>query len=163
MFIKIGASKEFCYWLGELLDVHFSHVFEWFDSFKHRKVKVKIHSYDTWSMDHTLAHIIHPMLVQLKETKHGSPFVDDDDVPDNLRTTAAPEKIYEWDTDDNHHKRWDYILDEMVFAFSELLNDDWEDVYFKCVPYDIDGHAKHSARLQNGFRLFGKYYRNLWD
>ena len=45
-----------------------------------QKVKVQIDKWDTWNMDCTLAHIIHPMLVQLKATKHGAPNVDDCDV-----------------------------------------------------------------------------------
>jgi len=56
----------------------------WANSRK-RRVKVHIDSYDVWSADHTLAMIIHPVLVKLKETKHGSPVVDDEDVPENLR------------------------------------------------------------------------------
>ena len=42
---------------------------------------VRIDRYDTWSMDHTLADIILPMLKQLDATKHGAPHVDDEDVP----------------------------------------------------------------------------------
>ena len=49
---------------------------QWFESKRKRKIKVKIDNYDTWSMDHTLAYIIVPMLKQLHETKHGAPFVD---------------------------------------------------------------------------------------
>ena len=44
-----------------------------------RKLKVRIDDYDTWSMDHTLAYIILPMLKQLRDTKHGSGYVDDED------------------------------------------------------------------------------------
>jgi hypothetical protein len=39
-----------------------------------QKVKVKIHNYDVWSLDHTLAHIIHPALVKLKDCKQGGTF-----------------------------------------------------------------------------------------
>ena len=48
---------------------------DWFYSKNERKVKVRIDEYDTWSMDHTLALIILPMLKQLKATKHGSPLL----------------------------------------------------------------------------------------
>ena len=44
----------------------------WFYDKQEQKVKVRIDKYDTWSMDHTLAHIILPMLKQLRDTKHGS-------------------------------------------------------------------------------------------
>ena len=38
-----------------------------------RKVDIKIESFDTWNLDSTLALIILPALIQLKETKHGIP------------------------------------------------------------------------------------------
>jgi len=84
-----------------------------------RKVEVRIDNYDVWSADHTLGLIIAPVLKKLKEAKAGSPFVDDEDVPENLRSTAAPPKEHEWDTDDNHFLRWDYVLDEMIWAFEQ--------------------------------------------
>jgi hypothetical protein len=40
---------------------------------KNRATRVEIEPHDTWSMDCTLAMIIHPMLVQLKATQHGYP------------------------------------------------------------------------------------------
>jgi hypothetical protein len=91
---------------------------------------VKIDRYDVWSMDHTLALIVLPMLKKLKETKHGSPLVDDDDVPDELKSTSAPPKENEWDIDANHFKRWDWVLDEMIFAFECKNNDDWDEQFW---------------------------------
>jgi hypothetical protein len=84
---------------------------------------VKIDRWDTWSMDSTLGYIILPMLKQLKKDKHGAPFVDDEDVPEELKSTSAPPKENEYDTDANHFKRWDWVMDEMIFAF-ECKNDD---------------------------------------
>ena len=43
---------------------------------KNKAETIVIHDYDTWNIDVTLAHIIVPMLKQLKEKKHGAPFVD---------------------------------------------------------------------------------------
>jgi hypothetical protein len=142
---------------------------------KERKVKVKIERYDTWSMDHTLSHIIVPMLKQLQESKHGSPFVDDEDVPEELRSTSAPPKKDEYDLDDNHHKRWEWALSEMIWAFEQKARDDWEGDYYKyeddptamfglkLVWEDADGRKAHQERMNNGFRLFGRYYECLWD
>lgn len=90
-----------------------------------RKISIRIDKYDTWSMDSTLAMIILPMLKQLKKDKHGAPNTDDEDVPKRLRSTSGPKKRNESDTDKNHFKRWDYILDEMIWAF-EQKNKDWE-------------------------------------
>ena len=168
---------------------------KWIDSKKSRTIKVRIDKYDTWSMDHTLAHIALPMLKQLQATKHGAPHVDDEDVPEHLRSTApgARDKCKnEWDTDDNHFKRWDWAMDEMIFAFESELDDSWED-QFRKGDYDLrskvvewkddgtpklyqmydgpnhtaetdwDGMKAYQARITNGFRLFGKYYQALWD
>lgn len=155
----------------------------WVDSFKKRKIQVSIDRWDTWSMDHTLAHIILPMLQQLKETKHGSPWTDDEDVPEHLRSTNAPPKENDYDTDEHHYARWDWILDEMIFAFENKINDDWQDQFYGdrgdisfkrlengmsemiSTGFEVDreGMQLYQKRITNGFRLFGKYYENLWD
>ena len=145
---------------------------------------VRLDPWDTWSMDHTLADIILPMLKQLDTTKHGAPFVDDEDVPEglNLRSTEAEPKENEWDTDSNHFKRWDWVLKEMIWSFEQKVDDDADGQFFdhsECgdekfpwnkdgqyvskVKYDKEGHQAWQDRKANGFRLFGKYYENLWD
>jgi len=164
----------------------------WIESKRKRTIKVKIDRWDTWSMDHTLALIILPMLKQLKETNHGAPLVDDKDVPKKLRSTSAPSKENEWDTDANHFKRFEWVMDEMIWTFEQLVDDD-NDAQFhsgnldlNSVPcewdekgepkmyslqhgpnhtavFDKEGYDKHNERIQNGLRLFGRYYRNLWD
>jgi hypothetical protein len=113
-------------------------------------------------MDYTLAMIVLPMLQQLQKTKHGSPSVDDEDVPEELRSTSAPAKENEWDTDDNWHKRWDWVLDEMIYAFDSKVNKD--EVYMRFdIATERDAMEKEQERISNGFRLFGKYYEGLWD
>jgi hypothetical protein len=89
-----------------------------------RKLKVHIDNYDVWGADHTLAMIIHPVLVKLKEQMQGSPNVDDEDVPDHLKSTSAGPKENVWDTDEFHHARWDYVLDEMIWAFEQHKDHD---------------------------------------
>jgi hypothetical protein len=107
---------------------------------------VKIDYWDTWSMDHTLSPIILPMLKQLKEKQHGAGFVDDADVPEELKSTSAPAKENEWDTDDNHFKRWDWVLNEMIFAFECKADDSWQDAFREgeidmiWIPVDKDGN-----------------------
>jgi|TARA_Y100000310_G_scaffold307831_1_gene350315 hypothetical protein len=163
-----------------------------------QNIKVKIDSHDTWNMEYTLAHIILPMLVQLNEKKHGAPFTDDGDVPKKLRSTQAkPWNKDIGEVDEFHHKRWDYILGEMIFAFEAIKDNFWEETFYfgehdiyweKTEIEDIDpitgkkvypqemkigpddtfkidkkGFEKYSKRIDNGLRLFGKYYRKLWD
>ena len=91
---------------------------------------VKIDKWDTWSMDYTLSHIIVPMLKQLQETKHGAPCVDDEDVPVELRSISAPAKENDYDIDDNHFKRWDWVLNEMIWAFEQNLDTKSEEKFF---------------------------------
>jgi hypothetical protein len=94
------------------------------------------------------------MLKQLKETKHGAPFVDDEDVPEELKSTSAPPKKDDWDVDDNHFKRWDYVMDEMIYAFE--TDPDLEDI-------SMEEYRKINEKKQKGYLLFGKYYQCLWD
>ncbi len=165
-----------------------SRFLSWIHSKKEQKIEVRIDPWDTWSMDHTLAHIVLPMLKQLKATKHGAPFVDLEDVPKELCPTKKELNAYNKDgtTDDKFFERWDWVIDEMIFAFESKLNDSWEeqfksgtiDVQFKKLEdgnyemvkgpndtrkYDWEGRKAYQERISNGFRLFGKYYENLWD
>ena len=137
----------------------------WFDRRK-QKVKIRIDRQDTWSMDHTLAPIILPMLVQLKETKHGAPAVEFKDVPEELMPpdAEAVKKLYmeNGETDENFFKRWDYVLDEMIWAFEQKCREDWMEDY-DYNKWDSEGVKAHQDRMSNGFRLFGKYYESLWD
>ena len=158
----------------------------WFYSKKQRNIKVRIDPYDTWSMDNTLAHIILPMLKQLKETKHGSPYTDLEDVPEHMRYEDTEDSNTNW-----VHHRWDWILNEMIWAFEKELEDDWEaefrhgspkidwelvsgeegddNAMYKMISDDSDYYVdydkirEYNDRMRNGFRLFGKYYRGLWD
>jgi len=159
----------------------------WIHDKKSRTIKVHIDRWDTWSMDHTLAHIVLPMLKQLKETKHGAPFVDPKDVPKELQPKKQTKKQKDnHETDSTHFERWDWVLDEMIFAFETKVDDDWEeqfesgesDLQMKKLEdgniemirgpndtkvYDWEGRKVYQERISNGFRLFGKYYENLWD
>ena len=129
-----------------------------------QKTSIRIDKYDTWSMDHTLAPIILPMLVQLKETKHGAPWVAVADVPKELRPTKKDINAYNKDgsTDDKFFKRWDWVLDEMIWAFEQKCRDDWMSDY-DYNKWDSEGANAHQERMTNGFRLFGRYYESLWD
>ena len=161
---------------------------------KNRAETVVIDDYDVWNLDHSLALIIVPALKILKEKKQGAPSVDNEDVSDELR--ASDEELHTYskngETDEHYFDRWDYVMDEMIFAFESKL-EDWEeqfasgenDVKFVEIPdkkdeegeplwtwehgpnhtreYDIEGREKYQARITKGFKLFGKYYEGLWD
>lgn len=90
------------------------------------------------------------------------------------------------------HDRWNWVMDEMIWTFEQLVDGDndaqfhsgnwdmesvpceWDEngkptLYtFKEGPnhtsqFDSEGYKKHNERIANGLRLFGKYYRGLWD
>ena len=126
-----------------------------------QNVEVKIDEWDTWNMDETMAHIILPMLKQLRKKKHS--------YPSSLPNEAA----------------WNDIVDKMIFSFSSKLND-WEDQFHSGVQdivwvdnkdgtssmekgpndtykIDVEGMKAYQSRIDEGFLLFGKYYENLWD
>ena len=176
-----------------------------FLDFIHPRINyIKIDRWDTWSMDHTLADIILPMLKQLRDSKHGSPQVDLEDLPEELRMvgyedgssqlnldfeTAEQFKEDSWNIT---HQRWEWVLNEMIFAFEHKVDETWEEafcsgehdlIHVPCEWYedgrpklfslekgpndtyqcDYDGMRKVYDRMGNGFRLFGKYYQGLWD
>ena len=110
---------------------------EYTDNGEDQKVEVQIDPWDTWSMDHTLAPIILPMLIQLKKTMHGYP-------------SELTEEL------------WNEYLDEMIYAFDSKVNK--EEVYMRFdIATERDAMEKEQERISNGFELFGKYYESLWD
>lgn len=163
-------------------------VCEWIESKKRRKISIKIDRYDHWNAAHTLSLIALPLLKQLQEYKQGSGFIDDEDVPEGLglRSTEAPPKENEWDSDGNLHKRYEWVLAEVIWAHEQIVADDWEQQYysgkieFESVPLengmtelvkgandtsviDWEGRQKHQDRISRGLKLFGKYYETFWD
>ena len=177
MKVKIGPYPNHRWYHNYLYDL--------FGYSPRQKTSIKIDKYDTWSMDHTLAEIILPMLYQLAKTKHGSAMVDAKDVPKHLRgDTDKDEELV--------HKRWDWVMAEMIFAFeSKLQEPEWQSQFYsgehdfydeprlsskgEIIGYemkkgpndtfkiDMKGMKKYQARIQKGFTLFGKYYEGLWD
>ena len=84
------------------------------------------------------------------------------------------------------HNRWDWVMGEMIWTFEQMQPEcDWEEQYWKVKPEldfrrdteegfhevqwkvkgdcDWEGMREHSDRINNGLKLFGKYYRSLWD
>lgn len=131
----------------------------WLDK-RDQTVLVKIDPHDAINANVTLAHIIVPLLKQLKQNQQGAPFVDVEDVPDHLMPKHPIKKL--GDVDDTHFERWDYVLDEMIFAFEKKLEEDsWKDEFYvweecedatlgyKLVSCDKEGIYKMQKRIQN--------------
>lgn len=96
-----------------------------------RKINVQIDNFDTWSLDHTLALIIYPALLQLKATKQG--------VPSEFTEVGGEQHIMQDSFDfyqETHEdawklglERWDETLDKMIWSFEQLLKGDYDDQY----------------------------------
>lgn len=160
---------------------------QWIHSKKKRKIKIEIHPYDTWSVDSTLSLIIVPLLKQLRINKHGSPYVDDEDVPKHLRMTAREKKVFNegsWNkrlkaTEDEReaaqkkfHDRWDWVMSEMIWAFEQLEGDEKYSNYYD--PYEpgekikkgsswlgADGERKYLLSEDEARRM-GKFNTNKY-
>jgi hypothetical protein len=109
-------------WLGE---AHSWLANKYIDIMGKRRVSVHIDPWDSWSADHTLADIILPVLIDLKRSKQGAPNVDPEDVPENLRPGQLEIEQYNTNgtTDALFFKRWDWVMDEMIWAFGEHVKD----------------------------------------
>jgi hypothetical protein len=159
---------------------------------KPRKINVRIDPWDTWNLDETLAHVIVPLLKQLKDTKHGVPYTSEEHAPDEFK--GDDENISRHEPSGYNEKRWEWILDEMIWAFNQRIEGIESEAYyhnsdqleFKISnlegtdgstagfnhqkdptkpPYfrDDEGLKAYEERQVNGFRLFGIYYLSLWD
>lgn len=124
-----------------------------------RKICVRIDKYDTWNMDNTLSMIIVPMLKQLRATKKGIPGEFSGSESQQLQFDFMDE-----DCDvgfDRGVERWEATLDKMIWAFEQIMSDDWPRYG---VPNDYNGsRADYRRDIQSGIDLFAKYYLHLWD
>ena len=160
----------------------------WIDARRKRSISIKIDNYDTWDLNTTMCMILHPSLIQLKETNHGCAQVEESDVPKEFHWShLEPES--EWNHSEEQFqqklKAWDWVMDEMIFACWSEIND-WESEYYRDSEYTTeeteDGYTRMifpektvaeellsleraiiEKRISNGFRLMGLYWRSLWD
>ena len=96
-----------------------------------RKVKIEIEDHDTWNLDHTLALIIYPALLQLKATNHGVPS-DFADVGGETHGMQDSFDFYQETYDDAWKvgiERWDETLDKMIWSFEQLLKGEYDNQY----------------------------------
>jgi hypothetical protein len=81
-----------------------------------------------------------------------------------LRPSEAEIEHYKeiGETDMHFHARWDWVMNEMIYAFEYKLSEEALYMRFK-IPEELDKLQVEQERISNGFRLFGKYYEALWD
>lgn len=97
-----------------------------------RRANVNIEKHDTYSLDRTLALIILPALLQLKETQHGIPsefaIIGGEDYDDQYSFdfyTESQKELF----DTFAIARWTEILDKMIWSFQQLVLDDYGQIY----------------------------------
>lgn len=103
-----------------------------------RTIDVQIDKFDTYSLDHTLALIILPALIQLKNTKKGVPseFADYIGGHNAQDSFDFAKDDHDWAFDEKC-KEWDNILDKMIWSFQQIVLDEYEQSYHHGNPkYD---------------------------
>lgn len=96
-----------------------------------RKLAIDIERFDTWNLDSTLAKIIYPALLQLKASKHGVPNeFGEVGGEDYLEQTSFDfyKETYNWAFEQSC-KKWDDILDKMIWAFQQIAEVEYDKLY----------------------------------
>ena len=96
-----------------------------------RKIDVQIDKWDTYSMDHTAALIILPLLLQLRNSKNG--------VPSEFITRVGGDTdnnyCFDFIKDDEPQVfdalclKWEEVLDKMIWSFQQILDDNYDNKY----------------------------------
>lgn len=135
-----------------------------------RKIDITIENFDTWNMDHTLALIILPMLIQLKETKHG--------IPNDFATVGGENyheqlsfDFYAESHDDSFSdgcRRWEEALDKMIWSFQQIAIDDYDSLYhhgnidFDFVATDKLYPNPVTGKMEKTYQMVDKNPNNHW-
>lgn len=82
---------------------------------------------ETWNLDVTFAEFALPRLKRFRQISKK--------IPADLTT-----------------EKWNEILNDIEFAFTKIVDDDY---------YTLDS-VEDNTRIEKGLKLFAEYYRNLW-
>jgi hypothetical protein len=161
----VGVSESTRFRFGEWLSTTWvGTVCQKIYDLRQRKVYIHIDKWDSWNAFVTITMVALPIIRQLRDTAHGSPYVDIDDVPPELQATDYADQMVHYDQlslfedhvdNDMIHRRWQWVLGEIIWAL-EQLHPDHEDTLYDLSP-------EQSARLKRGLTLFGVYFTGLWD
>jgi hypothetical protein len=96
-----------------------------------RRIDIKIDKYDSWSLDHTLALIILPALIQLKIEKSGVPseFVDVGGADHDSQLSFDFYKESHDAAFEQGCEKWNEVLDKMIWSFQQLALEDYDSQY----------------------------------
>jgi len=147
------------------------------NEFRGQKIRVYVEDHDIYSADYTIACMALPILEKLRDEKHGYPMIEPDDIegmPEELKPTKEELQEYSenYTPDSLAEARWNWVLNEVIFAMECITDDSWEDEFFawedpnnmmSLKMIDKEGYDAKQERINRGFRLFGQFYRALWD
>ena len=151
-------------WIGEkiqhIIDITWNKYIAWNPFLKD---VISIDDSDSWSCDYTLSKVIVPVLEQLKKNKNGYGYIEDSDVPFELRTGNS----------EHNEDKYNWVLDEVIWCLREIANEEPNsppigDINIDFATMDVPDtwmieQEEYEKRLQNGCRLFGRYLRTFWD
>lgn len=135
-----------------------------------QKINVEIERHDTWNMAHSLAFIIYPMLLKLKEEKQGVPSDFCDVGGENYsdqKSFEFYEESHNWAFDEKC-KQWDVVLDKMIWSFEQLIDESWEEKYHHGDPkYDWVENDKLfpnpiSGKMEKTYQMVDKNPDGHW-
>jgi len=134
-----------------------------------RRINVEIEKFDTWSLDHTLAYIILPALLQLKATKMGVPAEFSDAGGDwEAQDSFDFYKETHNEAFDERIKEWELVLDKMIWSFQQIAIDDYEQQYhhgkaeYDWVPSNEKYFNPVNNKLEDTFTMVDKNSNEHW-
>jgi len=148
-----------------------------YNEWRGQKVRVHVENHDIWSADATIAHMVLPLLEKLRDEKHGYPLIDPKEIeglPKELKPKKKEAEEYSKKglPDPKAEARWNWVLNEMIFAMECIIDNSWEDEFFgrddpddmlSVKMIDKEGYDNTHKRIDRGLRFFGLWFRALWD
>lgn len=135
-----------------------------------RKIDIEIERFDSWNLDGTLAVIILPLLIQLKYSKQGIPneFGDvggaDYDVQDSFDFYKESHN----DAFEEGCKRWEEVLDKMIWSFQQIALEDYDDKYhhgnpkFDWIKTDKQFLNPITGKVEDTYQMIDKNPHEHW-
>ena len=134
---------------------------------KNRAHHVHIDNHDVWSLDYTLANIIHPALIRLRERVphfgYPTPYFETEAYPE-YSAQGSFEEILDRDAESNYYEeQWMEKLQKMIDAFAMIIDEN--DDYDKIAHHRDDNDKRNGwyRKIDEGLKLFSENYQGLWD
>jgi hypothetical protein len=134
---------------------------------KNRAHHVHIDNHDVWSLDYTLANIIHPALVRLRERVpdfgYPTPYYETEAYPEYSQQGSFEEILDRGAESNYYEEQWMEKLQKMIDAFAMIIDEN--DDYDKIAHHRDDNDKRNEwyRKIDEGLKLFSENYQGLWD